>query len=383
MQELSERDIAESIDWRRRLHRYPELSGEEAATACEVADRLVASGPDRLLTGLGGTGVAAVYVGAASGPTVLIRAELDALPIEELGSPPHVSTVPGKAHLCGHDGHMATLAAVAQVLGRERPRHGRVVLLFQPAEETGAGASAVIADPRFAEIRPDLAFAYHNLPGFAVGTAVLGEGLVNCASAGMRITFLGRTAHASSPEDGISPMGALSSLMPMLTGLGGGAITDPDFARVTVTHARLGEPSFGIAPGAAELYVTLRALSNDRLRGIRWIAEEFVRVTAEEQGLSADISYRDEFDACENAAVPVGVLRRALATEGFVLDASPLPFRFSEDFGRFGAIAPSAMVFLGAGTDHAGLHNPDYDFPDDLIAPAARMFLRVIEDVLE
>ncbi|MDR3494048.1 MAG: amidohydrolase [Ancalomicrobiaceae bacterium] len=382
MQELSERDVVELIDWRRELHRHPELSGAEAATATAVADMLAATAPERILDHLGGTGVAAVYAGAAPGPTVLLRAELDALPIEELGNRPYGSTVPGRAHLCGHDGHMATLAAVARLLGRRRPARGRVILLFQPAEETGTGAAAVIADPRFAEIRPDLAFAYHNLPGLAVGTAVLGEGLVNCASAGMHISFLGRTAHAASPEDGISPMGALSSLMPMLTGLGGGDITDPDFARVTVTHARLGEPSFGIAPGEAELFVTLRALTNERMRGIRWIAEEFVRVTAEEHGLETVIAYHDEFDACDNAPAAVGYLHRALEAQGFAIDASLLPFRFSEDFGRFGAIAASAMVFLGAGTDRPALHNPDYDFPDDLIAPAARLFWRLIEEVV-
>lgn len=377
---LTNQDIVDLTAWRRQLHRLPELSGEEIATAAEVARFLAETQPAALITGLGGTGVAAVYQGAEPGPTLLFRAELDALPITELAGHDHVSTVPGKGHLCGHDGHMASLACVARALGRKPPGRGRVVLLFQPAEETGAGAATVIADPRFNAIRPDFAFSTHNLPGLPLGHVALAEGPVNCASRGMRIRLTGRTAHASQPETGASPMAAIAALMPALTGLGEATHHDPAFAMVTVTHAHLGEPCFGVAPGHGEIWATLRTLTTARMDTLRDAAEALARQAA--AGLALDISYADIFDHCENAPEAVARLRQALDAEAVPYDQGDLPMRGSEDFGRFGHSAPAAMFFLGAGVDHASLHNPDYDFPDDLIPIAARVFLRVVRQML-
>ncbi|WP_010141574.1 M20/M25/M40 family metallo-hydrolase, partial [Oceanicola sp. S124] len=154
--ELSSQDLEELTLWRQDLHRHPELSGQEAGTAETVRAMLQDTAPDRIVTGLGGDGVAAVYEGRGAGPSVLFRCELDALPItEENPDLPHRSLVPGVAHLCGHDGHMAILAATARWLGRNRPVRGRLVLLFQPAEEDGAGAARVIGDPRFASLAAD------------------------------------------------------------------------------------------------------------------------------------------------------------------------------------------------------------------------------------
>ena len=175
---LTNQDVVELTEWRRTLHRMPELSGKEANTAREVAAFLSTTKPDRIVTELGGYGVAAIYEGSEPGPSVMLRAELDALPIEELSPIPHRSAIAGTAHLCGHDGHMATLAAVARGLGRQPPRKGRAILLFQPAEEDGSGAAAVLADPRFADITPDFAFALHNMPGIPFGRALLAEGPV-------------------------------------------------------------------------------------------------------------------------------------------------------------------------------------------------------------
>lgn len=143
---LTNSDITQLIEWRHELHRWPDLSGEEMQTAARVVRQLEKASPDRIMTGLGGHGVAAIYEGATPGPTVLLRCELDGLPIQEIGDRDYRSEHDGRGHLCGHDGHMATLAAVARILGRQRPSKGRVVLLFQPAEETGAGAAAVISD---------------------------------------------------------------------------------------------------------------------------------------------------------------------------------------------------------------------------------------------
>ena len=191
---LSSQDIVDLIGWRRKLHSQPELSGEESGTAQEVRTFLAPTGPDSVVSCLGGEGVAVIYEGAGPGPTVMFRAELDALPIEELSGAPYRSQVAGKAHLCGHDGHMTILAAVARGFGRERPKSGRIVLLFQPAEENGAGAAAVIADAQFAEVAPDYVFALHNAPGHSARGG--------CAQGRHRQLRVTRHARRSQRHDG-------------------------------------------------------------------------------------------------------------------------------------------------------------------------------------
>lgn len=379
---LTNQDVVELTEWRRKLHAMPELSGAEVETAREVRDFLAATGADRIVTGLGGHGVAAVYEGAEPGPTLMFRAELDGLPIAEISDIPHRSAIAGRGHMCGHDGHMATLAAFARGLGRQRPQRGRAVVLFQPAEENGAGAAAVIADPRFREIQPDFAYAYHNMPGMPLGRAALSAGPANCASRGIRIVLTGKTAHASMPEYGVSPMPAIARLMPGLTALGSGGGLDESFAMVTITHARMGEPAFGIAPGEAEVLGTLRTLIDARMDELVGRAERLVAEAAGEHGLGFAIDYHDVFRHCENAPVAVAHLRRALQTEGVPCDDTVPPMRASEDFGRFGDHAASAMFLLGAGESHPSVHNPDYDFPDDLIGIGARVFMRTLRDQL-
>lgn len=379
---LTNRDIVELTAWRRKLHRYPEVSNEEENTAREVVDFLADTTPDRLLTGMGGHGVAAVYDSGVAGPTVLFRSELDALPIHELSAVPHVSAVPGKSHMCGHDGHTAILGALGRQLGRRRPARGRVVLMFQPAEETGNGAAGVVADPRYAEIAPDFAFSLHNLPGVPFGEARLKGGVVNCASRGMRIVLEGKTAHSSMPETGTSPMMAVSRLMPALVALGKGTFADEGFAMVTVTHAEMGEAVFGISPGHAEVWATLRTRRDALMADLCANAEALVAGTAAEHGLSARHDYHEVFVASVNAPEAVEHLRRSLDEEGVQHTEEGLPMRASEDFGIFGHGASSAMFFLGAGEVHPSLHNPDYDFPDDLIPIGSKVFMRTARNIL-
>lgn len=379
---LTNRDIVELTDLRRALHRRPELSGEEAATAAFIAAALGPARPDRVVAGLGGHGLAAIWDAPHPGPGVMFRAELDALPIVETGTSPHRSETPGKGHLCGHDGHMAILLALARLIGRDRPERGRVILMFQPAEEDGAGAAAVVADPRYADIAPDWAFAIHNVPGVPFGQALLAPGVVNCASTGMRLTLRGRTAHASQPETGVSPAGALARLLPALSALGPGGALGPDYRLVTVTHARLGVPAFGIAPGEAEIWATLRTVADAPMAALRDEACALAGHEAAADGLALDIAWQDDFAASVND--PDATLRAAAALDalGIAHGAAGLPMRASEDFGRFGRPpTKSAMVFLGAGTGVPALHNPDYDFPDALIPIGAGVFHRILTDL--
>ncbi|MEO8532039.1 MAG: amidohydrolase, partial [Deltaproteobacteria bacterium] len=362
MAALTNRDIVELTEWRQHLHRHPELSGFEVWTASEVAKALSETAPDDVLTGLGGHGVAAIYSSGAPGPTVLLRCELDALPITEIGDLSYKSTRSGNGHLCGHDGHMAIMAGVARLLGRNRPTTGLVILLFQPAEEDGSGAKRIIEDPAFAALKPDFALSLHNYPGLALGHARLAAGAMNCASRGLKIALKGRTAHASEPEKAISPSLAVAGLLNDLTALKRGTHThDPDFALSTITHVNLGTAAFGITPGDAEIWVTLRTQRDATMDALVAQAEALVADQAKTHGLQSSLSYHDVFRHCMNDPEATNLLIAALDAEGIAHDDNDLPMRASEDFGRFGDVSKSAMFLLGSGTDHPRLHNPDYD----------------------
>ena len=380
---LTNADIAELTDWRRDLHRAPEVSGDEAQTAARVTAALAQTRPDTVLTGLGGHGVAAIWNSRKPGPTVLFRAELDALPIEELGTPDWRSTLPGRGHMCGHDGHMAILMALARLLSRNRPPTGRVILLFQPAEETGAGAAAVLADPRYATIKPDWAFALHNMPGLPLGHATLRTGTMMCASQGLRSLLTGKTAHASMPETGLSPVNTVARLIPALLALGPGGPLTEDFRMITITHIRIGEAAFGIAPGSGEVWAKLRTRDDAPMAALCTEACALIRAEAARDGLQVDFLTQDAFAATVNDADAITCLTRALEALNMTHDDRNLPLRGSEDFGRFGGSGTKmAMLFVGSGEKHPQLHNPDYDFPDALIPIGARLFHRVMTDLL-
>jgi amidohydrolase len=375
-------EFADLIALRRRLHQAPEVSRAEVATARLIAAELAALSPDLLLEGLGGHGVAAVFAGRASGPTLLLRAELDALPIHELSASPWRSKIAGVAHLCGHDGHMAILMGAAQHVAQARPARGRVVVLFQPAEEDGSGAAAVRADPRFAALAPDMALALHNMPGVPLGQAWLASGPVNCASMGLRITLRGTTAHAATPHTGRAPTPALARLLSALSSLATGGPLAPGWALATITHARLGTPAFGIAPGEAEIWVTLRALDDTTLATLHTRACTLAHAEAAHANLRIDFEVEDHFTACSNAPEATALLAQACADAGILTSRGDLPIRPSEDFGRFAQDCPTAMLFLGAGLDHPALHDETYDFPDALIAPGVTLFTAAIKRAL-
>lgn len=382
---LGNADMVELTAWRRVLHARPELSGHEAQTAATVLAMLRDTGPDRILTGLGGQGVAAIYDSGQPGPRVLLRCELDGLPIQDLADVAHRSTVPGRGHQCGHDGHMAILAGMARLLGRRRPARGAVILMFQPAEETGAGALQVVTDPAFAAVAPDYAFALHNMPGMPLGHVAIAEGPVACASRGVTLALSGRTAHASQPETGLSPMAALSRLMPALSALGspvGTPTSAPDYTLVTVTHALMGAPAFGVAPGEARLFATLRTLTDAGMTRLVGTVETLARDIASAEGLGLEIGYSDVFVTCRNDAGAVALVRQAL--EDLRLPHGPgiLPMRASEDFGQFGHGAKAALFLLGAGRDVPDLHNPDYDFPDALIGLGVTIYGAILGQIL-
>ena len=367
---------------RRELHAHPEPSGKEVGTATCLRELLVPCRPARLLDNLGGHGLAAVFTapGDEPGPTVMLRAELDALPIHEIADHPYASKNDGVAHLCGHDGHMAILAGVALGL-REHPlKRGRLVLLFQPAEETGQGADLVCRDPRWQDLDLDYAFALHNLPGYPLGQILLREGAFAAGSVGLVIRLRGRTAHAAYPEKGRSPALALSRLVPALACLPTALEQRGDLALVTVVHARLGEVAFGTSPADAEIMATLRSDSEVVLGELRDRAADLARTEAGKDKLECALEWVEEFPVTENDSLAVTVAERAAAAAVLPLGVpSESPFRWSEDFGRFTAAVTGALVGLGSGTDQPVLHAPDFDFPDALL-PAGVRFLDALLD---
>lgn len=379
---LTNSDLIELTAFRRKLHRYPELSGEEVETARKITAALQALSPTRILTGLGGHGVAAVFDSGKDGPTVLFRAELDALPIEEQNNIEWSSQTSGKSHVCGHDGHMTMLLALGRMISRQPVAKGRVILMFQPAEEDGSGAKAVVADPAYQEIQADWAFAIHIEPGLPFGYVSTCAGLINCASLGLKIKLNGKTAHAADPEDGISPAKAIAELIPALEALGRGGSLDADFRLVTITHVNIGEHSFGIAPGDGVILVTLRTAGDEGMGHLEAMARTLAVTTAEKYGLSVDLEVHDNFAASINDPEAYGVAITAMDALKVDFGDAGVPMRASEDFGVFGWDAKAAMLCLGPGEDYASLHNPDYDFPDDLIPIGSAIFERIARDLL-
>lgn len=379
---LTNSDVTELTEFRRKLHMHPEVSGEETNTARMIATALKPLAPTRILTELGGHGVAAIFDSGNNGPTVLFRAELDALPIQELSDAPWVSQVQGKGHLCGHDGHMTMLLALGRLLHRNPVASGRVVLMFQPAEEDGSGARSVIGDPAFKEIAPDWAFAIHNEPGRPFGFVSTRVGVINCASQGLVINLKGKTAHAASPEDGFSPVQTVAELLPALSSLGTGGRLDDDFKLATITHVLVGKPTFGIAPSEAVIYVTLRTAYDDAMSSMVGAARQLATIAAQQNGLEVSFETCDEFAASINDPDAVRVAKDAMDALDIANSDAGLPMRASEDFGVFGWGAKAAMLCLGPGEGFPALHNPDYDFPDKLIPIGSAIFDRIARDLL-
>lgn len=356
---------------RHQLHQNPEIAGEEKATAEKISEFFASLNPDQTIKNLGGNGLAFIFKGKEPGKKVLFRAELDALPIQEKGKPVYQSQIEGKAHLCGHDGHMTILCGVGEKLAAQRPKNGEVVLLFQPAEETGEGARWVLEDPKFQKIKPDFAFALHNLPGFPMHQVVTRAGTFAAGSTGLTITLTGKTSHAAHPDDGINPAGAIARLIQVLPKL-----TDQlnSFALVTVIHAEIGSLAFGTSAGKGSLSLTTRAFDQQDLEMlIRMITEES-RLIASQEKLACEFSFVETFAVSKNDTAAAAIAQEVMRAQNLTIMEKPEPFRWSEDFGLFSQSCPSYLFGLGAGKNCPQLHEPSYDFPDELLETGVTIF---------
>ena len=367
---------------RQDLHRHPELSGEEFATAERIRYFMAPFQPDAIIENIGGYGLVFVFEGSQPGPTVLFRCELDALPIKEVNTFNYRSVVSGASHKCGHDGHMTIICALGVLLAGKRPEKGRVLLAFQGAEETGQGAVAMVEDPLFQPLKPDYAFALHNLPGHALGRVLVKCGPFTCASRGMIVTLQGKTSHAAHPEDGTSPMQAMCEIMTGLTRFSRPHETGERFQLATVVHARLGEPAFGTSPGHGQVMATLRTETNKAMARLIQDVTALSEKIAESHGLGIQIQWQDIFNAGENHGEATDLILKCARSLGMEVLLMERPHRWSEDFGEFSARCKGAMLALGSGEHCPQLHNPDYDFPDDLILRGTGLFHAIVEELL-
>ncbi|MCV6589682.1 MAG: amidohydrolase [Marinobacterium sp.] len=370
--------VDEFVAVRHNLHQHPELSNAETETAQRIQQVFAPFNPDKTVSQLGGTGLAFIFEGEKVGPTTLIRCELDALPIQEINDLPYRSCHAGVSHKCGHDGHMAIVAALGAELAQHRPQRGRVICHFQPAEETGAGAIQVVEDAAFAALKPDYAFALHNLPGKPLGQVLCRPGTFNFASRGMVVRLSGKTSHAAHPEDGVSPAMAMCRIVEGLTAL---PSQIEGFSLVTVVHACLGEVAFGTAPGEAVVMATLRTPTNEAMNTLVEQACQLARQQAEVDGLNVSLDWEDVFGASVNTDDGYQRVMRACQTAGVEAVTMEQGFRWSEDFGKFTELCEGAMFALGSGESSPQLHNPDYDFPDALIPVGLSVFRELIREL--
>ena len=386
---MTEEELAALTRLRHELHSQPELSRNETKTSKLLQAYLAEHAPPDDVVKLAGAGFAAVYNGTGTGRTVLIRAELDALPIQEVNEDlPYKSKKKDVSHKCGHDGHMTILTGLARLLSRERPSSGRVVLLFQPDEETGTGARECCEHEDFAKIKPDYAFALHNFPGFPKHQILCRTGVFMSAVRCMVIKFVGKEAHSAMPETGASPAIAIAQLTQAARDIQQSFDKPEERALIVPVTFKMGVDidgkalGSGVAPGSGEAHFTLRSPHNEIVDEMWRLFAAKAEEIAMRHGLSVTFDAIEHFSASVNDMQAVSMIEQAASLNNLDYTELAAPFRAGEDFGEITSRYKGAMFGLGSGEDCPELHNPDYDFPDEVIPTGVRMFKTLIDRCL-
>ena len=386
---------------RHTLHQHPELSMQETETMKILQVFLRENTSLEIHAGDGWfyalKKASASFQSSSNAGPMAFRADMDALPIAESISLPYGSENEGISHKCGHDGHCAVLCGLALELDR-RETDRDVYLIFQPGEEIGAGAkrcAELIREKGIAEI-----YAMHNLGGYPEGTLVYRRGLTQPASEGLRIRLTGRTSHASAPEKGNNPAGAIAAIVQyasgeaVFTGHGTAAISvsaarlprsNPKTAAATdaqhtpmrlctITGIRLGDGDFGISPGEGEICMTLRAEIEDEMLAMEKSVLSHAAQAAETAGLKMTSSIHDYFPETRNHDACLDKVLEAARKNKIPAISMGELWRASEDFGHYLKICPGAMIYIGNGEDYPPLHTSEYDFNDRIIEPAVNLF---------
>jgi len=361
---------------RRELHTMPEVSGSEKKTAAYIKHQLCKTDPDDIIEGIGGHGIVAIYNGKDpdAGETMMIRAELDGLAIDEQSDIPHKSETRYRMHACGHDGHMAIVLGVAEWLTMNRPSSGRVMLLFQPSEETGEGAARMLEDRTFSKLSIDRGIALHNLPGYKKNTVYIKSDTFALASVGIKVSFRGESSHAAYPEEGVNPSVAMSKFIMDLESIKDDLSKSEGFCVMTTTYVKVGEPAFGINPGSGEMGITIRAEADEDVESLFGQIEKNIKTARNEFPGTIQYEKKEPFAATVNDADGVERLRTVAGSLNVDTETLDRPIAWSEDFGEFRRTCPITLFGLGAGTNTPPLHSELYDFDDDLIETGVSLF---------
>jgi hippurate hydrolase len=375
-------------EWRRDLHAHPELMFDVHRTAKTVADKLRAFGCDEVVPGIGRTGVVGVIrgrkdAGGGRAKVIGLRADMDALPIEEATGLPYKSTTPGKMHACGHDGHTAMLLGAAKYLAETRNFGGTAVVIFQPAEEGGGGGREMVNDGMMDRFGIEEVYGMHNYPGMPVGQFGMRAGPIMAAADYVSIEIEGKGAHAARPHLGIDPILVGSQIVNQLQSIVSRNVDPLESGVVSICVFQAGTTN-NVIPQTANLAGTIRSLTDK----VRDLLEKRVREIAEGvaalHGASVKLRYTRGYPVtvnhAEQTSFAAGVASE-IAGKDRVNDTLP-PMMGAEDFSYMLNARPGAFIFVGNGESSAGLHHPAYDFNDEIIPLGSSYWVRLVEKAL-
>ncbi len=377
---------------RRDIHAHPELCFEEVRTADLVASKLTEWGIP-IHRGLGTTGVVGIVKAGTSGKAIGLRADMDALPMQEFNTFAHASTHAGKMHACGHDGHTAMLLAAAQHFAQHRNFDGTVYLIFQPAEEGGGGAREMIKDGLFTQFPMDAVFGMHNWPGTDIGKFAVSPGPVMASSNEFKITIRGKGCHAALPHNGIDPIPTAAAMVQAFQTIISRNKKPIDAGVISVTMIHAGEAT-NVVPDSCELQGTVRTFTLDVLDMIEARMKEVADGICASYGATCDFEFKRNYPPTINSAAEAEFARKVMAS--IVGEANVIaqePTMGAEDFAYMLQAKPGCYAFIangdgshremGHGAGPCMLHNPSYDFNDDLIPLGATYWVRLTEDWLK
>ncbi len=375
---------ADILAWRRDIHAHPELLYDVNRTAGLVAEKLREFGCDEVVTGIGRTGVVAVIRGRKgnSDKAIGLRADMDALPIEEANDLPYKSKVPGKMHACGHDGHTAMLLGAARYLAETRNFDGSAVVIFQPAEEGGAGGKAMVDDGMIDRFGIGEVYGMHNYPGMPVGQFGIRPGPVMAAADYITIDIEGVGGHAARPHLTIDPVLVAAQIIVGIQAIVSRNVDPLKSAVVSIPMVRAGNAD-NVIPQTVQLKGTVRSLSEDVRTLLETRLRQVVEGTAAAHGAKATLTYRRNYPVLVNhekqTHFAAGVAA-AVAGENHV-DPDLPPMMGAEDFSFMLNERPGAFIWIGNG-DSAGLHHPSYNFNDDVIPYGTSYWVKLVETAL-
>jgi hippurate hydrolase len=375
---------AEVTAWRRDIHAHPEILFDVQRTAASVAEKLKVFGCDEIVTGIGRTGVVGVIhgKGAGAGKVIGLRADMDALPMDEETNLPYRSTSPGRMHACGHDGHTAMLLGAAKYLAETRNFSGTAVVIFQPAEEGGGGGREMVKDGMMERFGIQEVYGMHNMPGLPVGEFAIRSGPLLAAADRIVIEIEGHGSHAAKPHQGIDPVVIGAHIVAQTQSIVSRSVDPIKSGLISICQFHAGSAD-NVIPQSATLRGTARSLLPEVRDTLENRLREVVENTGRAFGAKATLTYNRHYPVTSNHEAQT---RFAAAVAGGVVgtervDANTPPLMGGEDFSFMLEARPGAFIFIGNGNS-AGLHHPAYDFDDNVLPVGISYWARLVETAM-